>query len=88
MRLVLSCLPRPDSMQPLLLEVEAGVLREYRLVGAGPHILDIPLEDMAAKSCGVMTMRFASVESPAELGINSDTRPLGVFLIRAELRGV
>lgn len=84
----LSVLPRPDGAPPLgvTLEVDGRVMARagFHAAPPGPWLCPLrggwqvgePLE---------LTFRLADLRTPQDLGINVDTRPLGVFLRRIVL---
>lgn len=79
----LAVLPRPADRPPLVICAEAGGLRllQQEIGPDHPHPWICPLHGLWAPGSGLeIVLRFDGLVSPADLGINSDGRRLGLFL--------
>lgn len=79
----LAVLPRPADHPPLGLRVEAaGLCLAQQEIGSGhPRPWICPLHGLWDPGGGLeIVLRFDGLATPAELGINLDTRRLGLFL--------
>ena len=88
LRLVFDSLPRPEGTAPLEIALVAGEHRLEHVTSQQDYAdqaLSLALPSWTSFRPLHVTLRFSHLASPAQLNINADPRPLGIFLKALDL---